>query len=209
MKTKEEKTNYAKQWRLDHKEESSKRNKQYRLDNKERLKLQKEQYNLAHKEEVRLRRKESYFNNKERYATYNQQNYLNHKEKRAIYSKQYIAKRIKSDLNFRLRNRIRARIQNALKSNNTYKSSYTIELLGCSIKEVRKYIESKFTKGMTWDNWSNDGWHLDHIIPVAFFDLTDIEQQKRCFHYTNLQPLWAEENRKKHDKIIEIQLTLL
>jgi len=55
---------------------------------------------------------------------------------------------------------------------------------------------------MTWENHGFDGWHVDHIKPCTSFDLTDLEQQKQCFHYTNLQPLWKKENFEKRDKIL-------
>ena len=76
-----------------------------------------------------------------------------------------------------------------------------LELLGADVDFVKKYLQNKFLKGMTWDNWSRDGWHIDHIIPLSSFDLTKIEEQKKAFHYTNLQPLWAVDNLKKGDKI--------
>jgi hypothetical protein len=82
------------------------------------------------------------------------------------------------------------------------KSKHTMELLGCSIEEFKIYLEKQFTKGMNWGNYGKKGWHIDHILPCASFDLTDPEQQKKCFHYTNLQPLWAEDNYKKKDKIL-------
>jgi len=81
------------------------------------------------------------------------------------------------------------------------KENKTVELLGCSIEECKSYLESKFIEGMSWDNHGLYGWHIDHIIPCASFDLTDPAQQQKCFHYTNLQPLWAEENLKKGCKI--------
>ena len=80
------------------------------------------------------------------------------------------------------------------------KHGTTIKLLGCNINELRFYLEGKFIDGMSWDNYGE--WHIDHIRPCASFDLTDPEQQKKCFHYTNLQPLWAEDNLSKGDKII-------
>ena len=71
-----------------------------------------------------------------------------------------------------------------------------------NIKELKKYIESKFSPGMNWDNYGKkDGWNIDHIIPCAYYDLNNFEQQKQCFHYTNLQPLWAEDNIRKKNKI--------
>ncbi len=75
-----------------------------------------------------------------------------------------------------------------------------MELIGCSSKELESYLETQFTEGMTWDNYGYYGWHIDHIKPCASFDLSDPEQQKLCFHYSNLQPLWAKENIKKSNK---------
>ena len=65
--------------------------------------------------------------------------------------------------------------------------------------KIRYNIESKFQSGMTWENHSIHGWHLDHKIPLAAFDLSDYEQFKKACHYTNLQPLWANENLSKND----------
>jgi hypothetical protein len=75
-----------------------------------------------------------------------------------------------------------------------------MEYIGCSIEHLKDYLQSKFENGMTWENYGK--WHIDHIRPCASFDLTDIEQQKICFNYKNLQPLWAEDNFKKSDKWI-------
>jgi hypothetical protein len=74
--------------------------------------------------------------------------------------------------------------------------------LGCTIPELKFYLESKFQPEMTWDNWSYEGWHIDHIIPLDSFDLSNKEEFLKACHYTNLQPLWAEENFKKNNKII-------
>jgi hypothetical protein len=105
----------------------------------------------------------------------------------------------KTDPKYKIPRILRARLGMAIKK--IHKSSSSVVLLGCSIEQCRLHIESLFQPGMTWENHGNNGWHVDHIIPCAAFDLTDPEQQKLCFHYTNLQPLWAEENRKKWDKI--------
>jgi len=72
---------------------------------------------------------------------------------------------------------------------------YTIQSIGCSVNELKKWLELKFQEGMTWDNYGK--WHIDHIKPCCKFNLADIDDQKKCFHYTNLQPLWAKDNRKK------------
>ena len=72
--------------------------------------------------------------------------------------------------------------------------------MGCTIKELKQHLESKFVDGMTWDNRSE--WHIDHKIPCSSFDLSKKEEQQKCFHYNNLQPLWAIDNLKKSNKIL-------
>jgi len=102
----------------------------------------------------------------------------------------------KTDFNFTMRERLSSRLRAAL--NGKSKSISTINLLGCSIEDLKIYLEKRFKKGMSWKN--KHLIHIDHIRPCASFDLTDPEQQKICFHYTNLQPLWAEENMSKGAK---------
>ena len=84
-----------------------------------------------------------------------------------------------------------------------FKYGTTFDLIGCSSEFLRNHLKSQFTEGMTWENYGYYGWHIDHIKPCASFDLSDIEQQKLCFHYSNLQPLWAKDNMKKRNKIID------
>lgn len=76
------------------------------------------------------------------------------------------------------------------------------EIIGLSQSQLKDYIESKFIEGMSWDNWSVRGWHLDHIKPLAAFDLNNPEELKRACHHTNFQPLWAEDNLKKAASIL-------
>lgn len=97
-----------------------------------------------------------------------------------------------------LRN-LRRRIGYAL--NGRDKSAHTAELLGCNAHTLRVHLEGKFKPGMSWKNYRIDGWHVDHVRPCASFDLSDPEQQRACFHYTNLQPLWWYENIAKGNKI--------
>ena len=93
------------------------------------------------------------------------------------------------------------RVRNALKAVYVKKVAKTKNLVGCEISFLKKYIETKFKKGMSWKNYGK--WQLDHIRPCASFNLQDPAQQKECFHYSNLQPLWAKENREKSDKILK------
>lgn len=110
----------------------------------------------------------------------------------------YQNKRRKIDNNFKLKCYLRNRINAAIKGKN--KSLKTLELLGCSVDELWNYLESKFQPGMTRENYGK--WHIDHIKPCARFDFNDPKQQLECFHYTNLQPLWAIDNIKKSDNIV-------
>jgi len=98
----------------------------------------------------------------------------------------------------RIANAMRARVKVAIVG--SVKSDTTENLLGCSFEFARMWIESKWNPGMSWENYGTKGWHIDHIKPCASFDLTDPKQQALCFHFLNLQPLWAIENLKKSDK---------
>jgi len=108
--------------------------------------------------------------------------------------------RMKTDIQFKLSRVLRRRLYRALHGN--YKNGSAVKDLGCTINEFKTHLESKFQSGMTWDNWSFEGWHIDHIKPLASFDLTDRQQLLMACHYTNLQPLWAKDNLIKSDKII-------
>lgn len=91
---------------------------------------------------------------------------------------------------------LRSRLRSAISSKS--KRGRALDLLGCPLVWLEVHLESQFQSGMTWENYG-PVWHIDHIKPCAKFDLTNPEQQKSCFHWTNLQPLFAEENRKKSD----------
>jgi hypothetical protein len=112
---------------------------------------------------------------------------------------------------WRLKKVCRTRIYHAIKRGNAgvkpRLAKRTTQLIGCSMEYLREYIESKFQRGMTWENHGS-GWHIDHIVPCAAFDFTQPDQILQCFHYTNLQPLWAHENLSKSDRIITTQMNL-
>ena len=110
--------------------------------------------------------------------------------------RKYKHKKYQSDPSYNLVIRLRSRVYVALKGK--CKSAATQELLGICADECRKYIEAQFTEAMTWQNI-----HVDHIVPCASFDFTDPEQQRQCFHYTNLQPLLAKENLSKSATITQ------
>lgn len=110
----------------------------------------------------------------------------------------YAKKKCDTNPMFKLAKNLRIGIIKALKLNS--KSGKTMDLLGCSIEHLKQHLEVQFTNKM---NWNNQGkWEVDHITPVSSFDLKDIKNQKKCFHYTNLQPLWKKDNLIKSNKII-------
>lgn len=159
----------------------NKKNYKYQSINKEKISEQRKQYRQNNIEKIKIANKNWRQNNKYK---------LN----------EYYRLKAKNDLNFRLARNIRSRIKATIKGH--IKSQSSLELLGCSLEQVRQHIESKFQEGMGWNNWSFYGWHIDHIRPISSFDLSDPVQQEQCFHYTNLQPLWAKDNLSKGDKII-------
>jgi len=142
-------------------------------------------YRKRNPQKVRDRKNRWYAKDKDARAEYRQS--------MASYHREYWIKRRQNDVDFKLRNTLRNRLNGAIKGNR--KSGSAVKDLGCSVGELKKYLESKFTKGMSWENHGE--WHIDHIQPLVSFDLTDRKQFKEACHYTNLQPLWAEDNLRK------------
>lgn len=113
------------------------------------------------------------------------------------------AERKRTDPLYKLSCRIRTNIYAYIKRAGVKKKCSSSELLGCTHEEFKKYFESKFTEGMSWELFCNsDSIHIDHIIPVDAFDLSIESELKKCYHYTNLQPLWKLDNLEKSNKII-------
>jgi len=126
-------------------------------------------------------------------------------EKHIKNRKTYRAKQYKENPQFRLAENVRKRIIRYLKGIRGRKFGKTNELLGCNWKFLKKHLESQFyirkknNEEMTWNNYGK--WHVDHIIPLSSFDLTIKDQQFKACHYTNLQPLWSEDNIEKNDQL--------
>jgi hypothetical protein len=92
----------------------------------------------------------------------------------------------------------RRRVNHAIKGN--CKSANTFELIGCSAQDFKLHLEKQFQPGMSWDNYGTKGWHIDHIIPCYKFDLSNPQEQRKCFHFSNQRPLWSKDNlsRKRY-----------
>ena len=104
-------------------------------------------------------------------------------------------KLLENDTEFKIKHLLRCRMRKAIKAMNAEKYFNTLELTGCSIPFLKEYLQEKFTEGITWENYGE--WHIDHIKPCAKFNLLIEDEQRKCFHYTNLQPLWAKDNLSK------------
>jgi hypothetical protein len=144
------------------------------------------------KEKRKSQTKSYYATNREDQKTNMKVYDSSHKVERRTYRR----RKHETDPQFRLNHNLRSRIRHALKRG--YKAGSTQELLGSSFETVYNYIFNLLKPGMTWKNYGLHTWHIDHVIPCYKFDLTKPEEQRKCFHYTNLQPLWAEEHKKKH-----------
>lgn len=137
-------------------------------------------------------------------AEYAKHFYQKNKLRQNKYRLKWHNERMKSDSLYKLKYNLRTRINQAFKSQTNYKKPDTLRAIGVDWKIAKSHIERQFEKGMSWSNYGE--WHIDHIIPLASAK-TEAELIKLC-HYRNLQPLWAEENRRKHATIQESQTYL-
>jgi hypothetical protein len=124
---------------------------------------------------------------------------LNRNKVRSISAKAY--KKAKTNYRFRVKTNLISRLRFRKSKNNKLSTTKIVmQNLGCTINELITYLELKFQPEMSWDNYGKFGWHIDHIVPLASFNLEDPEELKKACHYTNLQPLWAKDNLSKGDK---------
>ena len=191
LKNKEKEKQYAKEWYLKNPEYK----KEYYLKNKEHQK----EYYLKNAERYKEYRKKYRLKN----PGYKKEYYYKNREKVLEAKRKYENNRLRRDPNFKLSLYLRNRVRGALKG--LHKSDATMKLIGCTVEELWKHLESKFESWMTRENYGL--WHVDHIKPCSKFDLIDSAQQRICFHYSNLQPLEAIENMKKGAKIISGDIT--
>ncbi len=159
---------------------------------------QQSNYTQKYRDSGRQKQRRANFTAEER-ENYLEQQRNQMKKYRVSGRSKYVRKiRYKNDPKYAMLCRLRTRLAKVLKRKGIRKSKSTMELCGCSLDELKAHLEKQFVENMSWENRSS--WHIDHIRPCASFDLTEIEQQKQCFHFTNLQPLFAAENFKKGAK---------
>jgi hypothetical protein len=185
----------------------------YYQSHKKKAQKYQASYRASHLDRVKATRRAHWAKNKGRLFAQQTEYRNNHKAELKAYRANYHSKnrelicarakegqrrRWQKDPKFRLLKSLRVRMRIALKRGS--KSASTLALLGCTIAQWRTHLESQFRPGMSWENYGSV-WHVDHRRPCASFDLLDPAQQRECFHYTNTQPLFVEENLRKSSNI--------
>ncbi len=182
----------------------------YRLKNKQKIRKLKKEYDNIYKQEHKEYSKEYAQSHKQQKREYREEYYQSHKQEIKEYHQSHRKQRNKSetirrqaDINYKIRGNLRSRLTKALKGSKKFLS--TMFLIGCDVEYLMYHLQCKFAKGMNWDNYGkgNNGkkeWQIDHIRPCALFDLSKPSEQRKCFNYINLQPLWAKDNIKKGSK---------
>jgi DNA mismatch repair ATPase MutL len=171
---------YSKRYYENNKEKIKKKSKKWQSENKEHRKEYLRKYSEENRESLREKKRDYVNKDKDRWREY-------YRERKA--------RKMKEDPLFNLEVSLRKRTHVAFKRTEWVKGSSNESMLGCTFEEAKEHIESKFTEGMSWDNHTVDGWHIDHIVPLC--SATTQEELEELCHYTNLQPLWAFDNLSK------------
>ena len=182
-------------WRAENPEKSKQSSAKWRAENPEKSKANQKKWRANNSEKVREDHAKWRADNPEKLrensAKWEKENPEKAKEGRARRKAENIAK----DPLFRLQCNMRSGCSRVVKQLSLGKKPVsTFKWIGCSPEELKDHLESLFTEGMTWENYGKDGWHVDHIRPVCSFTAEEWEQVN---YYTNLQPLWAEDNLTK------------
>lgn len=178
-------TRYNAEWRKRHPGEATRRTAQWRVDNPEKAKAGEIAYATKNADKI---------------AAYQKGYRAENKAALRVADRARKSLRYKTDHWFRIRENLRNRINEAITEAGWGKRSRTAGLIGCSWAHLKAHIESLFQPGMSWENYGE--WHIDHKLPCKSFNLCELEEQKRCMNWTNLQPLWALDNLRKGAKLL-------
>lgn len=176
-KTKESKAEYDREYREKNKLKIAEYKKQWAIDNPEKIFQKQKEYRENNSENLSLKKSQYSKNNRPKINA-----------KKSVYEKQ----RRDADPLFKLTKNTRKMVSRYMLGE---KSKRTQEIIGCTYEELKTYIENQFTEGMSWDNYGVNGWHVDHIKPLAMAN--NEEEIIASNHYTNLQPLWCLDNLSK------------
>jgi len=166
--------------------------KQYKKHRAKRLEYKRWEYQNK-KDEIKERNSQQYLKNRDARIEYQKQYYKSNKDTCIERGRKYIVNKYHSDPNLKIKMNLSRRMRGLFSKN----GNRTVDFIGCSIDDLKLHLEKQFVDGMSWKNYGRHGWHVDHIRPCCSFDLTDSEQVRECFHYSNLQPLWAKDNLSK------------
>ena len=221
LKNKDKIDKKQKEYYYKNKDKISKKNKERYKKDADKIKKKQRGYNKIHKKEKAIADKKYQEKNKDKITKwqkeYREENKDKAKEYMKIYRKNvlqnlkdynkthkkernvYLKKKRKTDISFKITHDLRCRVNKATK--NKLKDISAIRDLGCPVDTLLHHLKNQFVGKMSLKNYGK--WHIYHIVPLSYFDLTDKDQFKIACHYLNLQPLWAKENLEKSDKIPE------
>ena len=189
----------ARNYYLANRERTQSRQRGYYEKNKTKVKARVAEYRAKNIELARQRSRDYYRVNKERHAEKRREYSRDNRDRLNLWLSGYRQARKQTDPGFKAMCHLRSRLWHAL--NGKAKADSTEALIGCSSSELVTYLESLFQPGMSWDNYGFRGWHVDHIVPCKDFDLRCPEEQRECFHYANLRPLWAADNLSRKQNL--------
>ena len=204
------------QYHLDHPEVGKKAKKKHYENNKEKIIARSAAYYSEHKEEIsaakkadgaykekrRLKRLENIEESLAKEKKIRDRQKATRPEEIKEVGNRWYHRKIKEDVNFKLSTRLRSRLHKAITRGQ--RAGSAIRDMGCSVPELKAHLEARFQDGMTWENWGHGRgkWNIDHIMPLAVFDLTDRQHVLLSCHYLNLQPMWHTQNMKKGKKLL-------
>ena len=209
-KDKEERKEYDKKYRLEHKDENKEYDKKYRLEHKEEIKERKRKYNLLHKEECKIRDKKYRLEHKDEIKVYNKKYSSENNEAIKGRVRKWVKIRYNNDPIYKRVHQIRDIFKYILlkiitNGNITAENDIAcLKLFGTTVDGLKKHIENQFTGTMSWYNHGRidnpNKWQLDHIIRIGSFDFTIEENFTKAFHYTNTRPLMSSDHIEKSNK---------
>jgi len=191
------------------------KSREHYLKNQEKEKLRSRKYHQDHLEERREKGRarynseeahEYYEANKERANATSKKWRANNRERVRKIHREWARKQRKTNPHYVIKQRMSTRVRDTIKNHKGIKEMKCLEYIGCSYNELKNHLEKQFTEGMTWEKFMSGEIQIDHIKPCCSFDLSRLEDQKVCFHYTNLCPMWAKDNGRKRLEDIKLKV---
>lgn len=164
--------------------------KAYEQNHRSEIKIREAAYRERKQDEVQITKRKYYQKHQDKYVSYAREYRKTNKE--------LIKQRYADNSQSRISRNLRKRIFVAVRKES--KNTSSMQLTGCSRQHLIEHLQSMFRPGMSWQNYGKNGWHVDHRLPCKMFDLTKECEQRLCFNWSNLQPLWSHENLEKGGK---------